>query len=130
VSSSYPYVRLIACARALRPCARAAEPGRRGFLARVPLASGLLSGAYDENTAFIRRLADWAGIEKPVATSLDGHANPALVARLQQLDDGYLLFLINHNRAAQDVAGAGGAPPRAHPPAPPAPPPAATTHPR
>jgi beta-galactosidase len=58
----------------------------------------------DEPTSeFIRRLADWAGVEKPVTTSLDGVLEPPLVARLQASDDGYLLFLINHNQEARDV---------------------------
>ncbi len=56
-----------------------------------------------ETRTFIRRLADWAGIEQPVTTSLDGQLDPPVVARLQHSDDGYLLFLINHNPGAQDV---------------------------
>jgi beta-galactosidase len=54
-------------------------------------------------TAFIRRIADWAGIEKPVTTSVDGQSDPPLIARLQQHDDGYLLFLINHHGDAQEA---------------------------
>jgi beta-galactosidase len=56
------------------------------------------------NNAFVLRLADWAGVGKPVATSVDGSLDPPLVARLQQSDDGYLLFLINHNAVAQSAA--------------------------
>jgi beta-galactosidase len=56
------------------------------------------------NTAFIRRLADWAGIEKPVETSADGRVDPPVVARLHENPGGYVLFLINHNASAQDVA--------------------------
>jgi beta-galactosidase len=55
------------------------------------------------NTDFVRRLAEWAGIEKPVATSLDGVLETPLVARLQQSDQGFLLFLINHNPEAQNA---------------------------
>jgi beta-galactosidase len=33
----------------------------------------------------------------------DGRLDPPLVARLQENDDGYLLFLINHNADAQDI---------------------------
>jgi beta-galactosidase len=55
------------------------------------------------NTAFIRQLVAWAGIEKPVTTSLDGQVDPPFVARLQQHADGYVLFLLNHNAAAQDA---------------------------
>ncbi|HET9439787.1 MAG TPA: hypothetical protein VFO52_06435, partial [Longimicrobiales bacterium] len=53
------------------------------------------------NTAFILRLADWAGIDKPVATSLDGQLAEPVVARLQENPNGYLLFVINHGEAAQ-----------------------------
>ena len=53
------------------------------------------------NNAFVLRLAAWAGIEKPVATSVDGTLEQPLIARLQQSADGQLLFLINHNSAAQ-----------------------------
>jgi beta-galactosidase len=57
-----------------------------------------------ENNQFVLGLAAWAGIEKPVTTSLDGTLDPPFVARLQQSDEGYLLFLVNHHPAAQDAA--------------------------
>jgi beta-galactosidase len=53
------------------------------------------------NVSFIRRLADWAGIEKPVSTSLDGQLAEPVIARLQENQNGHLLFLINHNAASQ-----------------------------
>jgi beta-galactosidase len=53
------------------------------------------------NSAFIRGLAEWAGIHKPVATSLDGTLDQPVVARLHENPEGYLLYLINHNAAAQ-----------------------------
>ncbi|CAN5772666.1 beta-galactosidase [soil metagenome] len=56
------------------------------------------------NVAFIRRLADWAGVEKPVTTSLDGMLDPPFVARLHEGDAGHLLFLINHHPAGQSGA--------------------------
>lgn len=55
------------------------------------------------STRFIRSLADWAGIEKPVSTSLDGALETPLVARLQQNEEGDLLFLINHNEETQSA---------------------------
>jgi beta-galactosidase len=58
---------------------------------------------HDANRTFIRRLADWAGVEPPVTTSLDGQLEQPVIVRLQENDTGYLLFLINHNPAAQDV---------------------------
>jgi beta-galactosidase len=52
---------------------------------------------------FIARLAEWAGVDKPVATSVDGRIDPPVVARLQRNGDGYLLYLINHNPSEQAV---------------------------
>jgi beta-galactosidase len=59
---------------------------------------------HEENNAFLLRLVDWAGIEKPVATSLDGTLDRPLVARLQESDDGHLLFLINHHPESQSAS--------------------------
>jgi beta-galactosidase len=56
-----------------------------------------------DNTEFIRRLAEWAGVGKPVTTSLDGTL-PPLVARLHEGDRGYLLFLLNHDSTEREVA--------------------------
>jgi len=57
-----------------------------------------------DNTEFIRRLVDWAGITKPVGTSHDGTTGLPLIARFHESAQGYLLFLINHDSAGQDVA--------------------------
>jgi beta-galactosidase len=59
---------------------------------------------HEENNALVLRMAEWAGIEKPVSTSLDGALERPLVARLQESDDGYLLFLINHGTEAQEAS--------------------------
>lgn len=56
-----------------------------------------------DNVEFIRRLADWAGVTKPLVTSQDG-ATPPLVARLHESAHGYLLFLVNHDSAGRDAA--------------------------
>jgi beta-galactosidase len=53
------------------------------------------------NRDFILRLASWAGIEKPVTTSLDGMLEQPLIARLQNNGEGQLLFLINHGADPQ-----------------------------
>ena len=57
-----------------------------------------------DNTEFIRRLAEWAGVAKPVGTSHDGTMGLPLIARLHESAQTYLLFLINHDSAGQDVA--------------------------
>jgi beta-galactosidase len=56
------------------------------------------------NNTFVRRLAEWAGVEKPVSTSLDGALDRPLLARLQEGGEGHLLFLINHHPERQDAA--------------------------
>jgi beta-galactosidase len=61
-------------------------------------------GRRRENSDFMLRLAAWAGVARPVATSLDGALDPPLVARLQESAAGYLLFLINHHPEAQDAS--------------------------
>jgi beta-galactosidase len=63
---------------------------------------------HPENTAFVLGLAEWAGVEKPVVTSLDGALDQPLVARLQQNANGYLLFLINHHPEPQSASVAVG----------------------
>ena len=55
-----------------------------------------------DNTEFIRRLADWAGVTKPVSTSRDG-STALLLARLHHGPQGYVLFLVNHDSTAQDA---------------------------
>ncbi len=72
------------------------------------------AGAFEmlpENTAFILGLADWAGVKKPVTTTLDGTINPPLIARMHAAGDGYLLFLVSYNaesrRAGVEMAVAG-----------------------
>jgi beta-galactosidase len=56
-----------------------------------------------DNTEFITRLAEWAGITKPVETSSDG-MTPPLIARLHEGAQGYLLFLINHDSTFRETA--------------------------
>jgi beta-galactosidase len=67
---------------------------------------GPSSGAFvmpAKNVAFVLGLADWAGIERPVSTTLDGTINPPLVARLHDTPEGQLLFLISYNPAPQQA---------------------------
>lgn len=56
-----------------------------------------------QNTDFILGLVDWAGIERPVTTNIDGQTNPPLTARLHETPTGYLLFLVNYNADPTDV---------------------------
>ena len=68
---------------------------------------GPSTGAFElpeVNARFIRALADWAGVERPVSTSLDGATNPPLIARLHEAGDRQVLFLINYNVAPAEAA--------------------------
>ncbi|HET8713313.1 MAG TPA: beta-galactosidase, partial [Gemmatimonadales bacterium] len=62
------------------------------------------------NTEFIRRLAEWAGVTKPVTTSLDG-SSPPLIARLHAGDAGRMLYLINHDTATREASVSVALPP-------------------
>jgi beta-galactosidase len=57
-----------------------------------------------QNTDFVLGLVDWAGIERPVSTSIDGRTNPPLTARLHETSTGYLLVLVNYNPDPVDVS--------------------------
>lgn len=60
--------------------------------------------SYRNNNQFLLSLLDWARVTRPFKTSQDG-ADPEtpVEARLQANPDGYLLFLINHGKAAKSV---------------------------
>jgi beta-galactosidase len=52
------------------------------------------------NRRFLMGLLDWARVQRPFTTSLDGaNAETPLEARMQAHGDGRLLFLINHAAA-------------------------------
>ena len=56
------------------------------------------------NNAFMEALADWAGVKRPVTTSLDGVSPDPVAARLQADNDGWLLFLINHGMEEAELS--------------------------
>jgi beta-galactosidase len=58
----------------------------------------------EENNRFILGLADWANIDRPVRTSHDGVSDDPVVARLQENDNGLVLFLINHGETEESVS--------------------------
>ena len=49
------------------------------------------------NDKFFINLLDWAKIERPFITSQDGKSSDQVEVRLQNTDNGYILFLINHS---------------------------------
>ncbi|TVQ03796.1 MAG: hypothetical protein EA359_08430 [Balneolaceae bacterium] len=57
----------------------------------------------EENVAFILGLAEWAGIERKVTSSHDGNSEAPVAIRLQEHDNGWLLFAINHGYQLKEV---------------------------
>lgn len=55
------------------------------------------------NTSFIKGLADWAGVQRKVSSNLDGSDSAIVDIQLQENEDGYLLFAINHEETEQEV---------------------------
>ncbi|MGF1670806.1 MAG: hypothetical protein ACFCU6_10170, partial [Balneolaceae bacterium] len=55
------------------------------------------------NNSFILGLASWAGVSSPVHTSHDGVSDDPVIARLQENDNGLVLFLINHGEKQEKV---------------------------
>ena len=49
------------------------------------------------NDKFFLNLLNWAKIERPFITSEDGRNSDQIEVRLQNSDNGYILFLINHS---------------------------------
>ncbi len=58
----------------------------------------------DENTRFVLGLTDWAQIDRKVWSSHDGRSdNNAVTLRLQEHENGLLLFAINHGQTDEQV---------------------------
>ncbi len=55
------------------------------------------------NRRFVLNMLGWAGIERPLTSSHDGDADHPVDLRLQQNEDGFLLFCINHGKRPEDV---------------------------
>jgi beta-galactosidase len=56
------------------------------------------------NDKFFTNLLNWAGIERPFTTSLDGRTSAQVEVRLQENARGYLLFVINHSDKEEPVS--------------------------
>ena len=48
-------------------------------------------------------MLEWAGIERPLTSSHDGNTDHPVDLRLQQNQDGFLLFCINHGERSEEV---------------------------
>lgn len=56
------------------------------------------------NSAFIKGLADWAGVNRKVTSTHDGSDSAIVDIQLQESEDGYLLFAINHAETEEEVS--------------------------
>ncbi|HPR86948.1 MAG TPA: beta-galactosidase [bacterium] len=57
----------------------------------------------DANERLMQNLLAWSGIERPFTSSHDGNKEAPVEIRLRRTGTGYLLFLINHSEAVQQV---------------------------
>ncbi|MDD2299294.1 MAG: beta-galactosidase [Fermentimonas sp.] len=67
------------------------------MLAGSYLGMANFSDIVPNNDKFFINLLNWAKIERPFITSEDGRINDQIEVRLQNIDSGYILFLINHS---------------------------------
>ncbi len=56
------------------------------------------------NEDFFMNLLDWAEIERPFTSSHDGNKENYVEVRLQENDDGFVLYLINHSNSRETVS--------------------------
>jgi beta-galactosidase len=55
------------------------------------------------NDKFFVNLLNWANIERPFTTSLDGRTSDQVEVRLQDTKNGYLVFIINHSVRSEEI---------------------------
>ena len=56
-----------------------------------------------ENEEFFINLLNWAGVDRPFISSHDGNKENYVEVRLQDNENGFILFLINHSYNIEDV---------------------------
>jgi len=56
------------------------------------------------NEKFFVNLLDWAQIDRPFTTSHDGKTETPVEVRLQESNDGYILFVINHSDTDENIS--------------------------
>lgn len=56
-----------------------------------------------ENDQFFINLLDWANIDRPFTTSLDGRISDQVEVRLMDTESGHLLFVINHSKNEEEI---------------------------
>jgi beta-galactosidase len=56
------------------------------------------------NNQFILGLLDWANVERPFTSSHDGNTKSHVEVRLQNNENGYVLFVINHSENSENIS--------------------------
>jgi beta-galactosidase len=56
------------------------------------------------NEEFFLNLLNWANIERPFTSSHDGNKEAYVEVRLQENNNGFILYLINHSNSIEDVS--------------------------
>jgi beta-galactosidase len=56
-----------------------------------------------ENEKFFMNLLNWAGVNRPFISSHDGNKESYVEVRLQENENGFVLYLINHSDSIEDV---------------------------
>ncbi len=56
------------------------------------------------NEKFFLNLLNWANIERPFTSSHDGNKEAYVEVRLQENNNGFILYLINHSNSIEDVS--------------------------
>jgi beta-galactosidase len=86
------------------PCVTASSHGD----GEAVLIGSFLGMAYHDeqssaNHRFVLNALEWAGVERMLATSRDGDPDHPVDLRLQESEDGFLLFCINHGDRSEEV---------------------------
>jgi beta-galactosidase len=86
------------------PCVTAASHGE----GEAVLIGSFLGMAYHDtpssaNHRFVLNALEWAGVERMLTSSHDGDAEHPVDLRLQESENGFLLFCINHGNRSEEV---------------------------
>jgi len=87
------------------PCMVASEYGK-GKTLFIGSFLGLANNPSSDknNNQFILNLLDWAKVERPFTSSHDGNKASYVEVRLQNNENGYVLFVINHSESVENIS--------------------------
>ncbi len=87
------------------PCMVASQYGKGKTLfigSFLGLANNLSSDK--NNNQFIISLLDWAKVERPFTSSHDGNTASHVEVRLQNNENGYVMYVINHSESLENIS--------------------------